>query len=61
MARPKSAPPPNPHGLAPIQVAGVPRSCECNVVVRRGIMWEREGKLYCSKRCAVENIKEVEV
>jgi len=59
MARPKTPAAPNPYGLAPIQVAGIPRTCECSVAVRRGIMWEREGQLYCSKLCAISNAQEI--
>ena len=43
----------NPN-IFPVQVAGTPRSCECGVNVRRGIMWEFQATLYCSRRCASE-------
>lgn len=39
----------------PVQVGGIIRQCECGTIVRRGMMWEHNGTLYCSKLCVDNN------
>lgn len=41
-----------------ILVAGEHRSCKCGFVVRKGIMYEYENILYCSRRCVASVMKE---
>jgi len=38
----------------PVQVAGTSRTCSCGTEVRRGIMWEFQSVLHCSRLCATE-------
>lgn len=51
----------NVNGM-PVRVAGEHRSCICGVIVKKGIMYESESNLFCSRKCVVENssVKEVD-
>lgn len=36
-----------------VRVAGEHRRCDCGVVVKKGIMYEYNSALYCSRRCVL--------